>query len=368
MYHQVLYFYLKNVSYQKYITVLVAVNIFLFTQAQPVFDILVPVDYSGQANQLSETGNILEQLHTHSLSIGKENCFETIKSSLKESLNREVFFLQNGISYRLILDYNTCSVVSLEAKPGGETNSSGSLFTYEIQTYEEEISATGNVQKQVDYTPRHAILATYQDNGKWVAIGPYITTDELFSTEQDAIARLHYSVSEMKFICMAGKFRIYGLNKPLEYDARDVRKIVEQYGGEFPPGFTDKKPEGFNGYRKSELVETYDGKVDAHYSLYTSVNKSRILARFTNLSEGERAVIILKPNNGKIIVKKLPPGYSANLVFYGSDFEVQVVYDKYTEKPQQFSVIDFVKGVIRKHVTKDGDQIKSTSTVIGVRG
>jgi hypothetical protein len=359
---------MRNVGYQKYLTLLWSLSTALFLQAQPVFDILIPVDKSGKMNQFSETGNILEQLHAHAISLGKENCYETVKSSLKEMLNREVFFLNNGTPYKLIIDYNNCRVVSLEANLGVESNFSSSLLIYEIQTYEEELSATGMVKNEVDYTPRHALLATYQENGKWIAIGPYITTDEFFSTEQDAIARLHYRASEMKFICMAGKFRIYGLNKPLEYDARDVRKIVEQYGGDFPPGFTDKKPEGFNGYRKSELVEMYDEKVDAHYSLYTSATRSRILARFTNLSEAEQAVIILKPADGKILVKKLSPGYSTNLVFYGSDFEVQVVYNKHGKQEQEFNLIDFIKGVIRKHVTKDGDQIKSTSAVFGVRG
>lgn len=346
---------------------LLALSMVFFMHAQPVFDLLVPVDRDGKGTQLSETANILEQLQVHAQSLKKEGCFEIIKSSLKEALNNEIFFIHHGTPYQLLIDYNTCSIVSLQANLGIANNLSSSAFVYEIQTYEQELSSTDNAKKEVDYTPRHALLATYKENGKWVAIGPYNTTDE-HSSEQDAIARLYYGAADMKFICMAGKFKVYGLNKPLEYDARDVRKIIEENGGEFPVEFTDKKPEGFTGYRKSELIEKYDGKVEAHYSLYTSATKSRILAKFTNISESDSAIVIVKPKDGKLTTVQIPPGTRTNLVFDGSDFHVQVLYRLYSGKEQEFNVIDFIKGVIRKHITKEGDQIKTTSTVIGVRG
>lgn len=342
----------------------------LFTsiiRAQQVFDILVPLDRSGKITQLSETAGILEQLRIHAKSLKKEGCFEIIKSSLKDAINNEIFFIHLGTPYQLLIDYNTCAIVSLQANLGTGSKLSSSAFGYEIQVYEQELFSKDKTQEDVDNTPRHALLATYQENGKWVAIGPYNTTDE-YGSEQEAIARLHYGAADMKYVCKAGKYKVYGLNKPLEYDARDVRKIIEETGGEFPDDFTDKKLEGFNGYRKSELIEKYDGKVEAQYSLYTSATKSRILAKFTNLSDSEQALIIVKPKDGKLITVKLPPGARTNLVFYGSDFEAQVVYDKYTGEDKQFDVIDFIKGVIRKHVTKEGEQIKTTSSLFGVRG
>ncbi len=341
--------------------------------AQNAFEIFIPVDRSSKLTQLSETGNILEQLEAHARSIKKERCFEQIKSDIKEELNHEVFYIHNSTPYKLLIDYGVCKLVSLEADLGLSTNASTGAMTYTIETYEEVISAETKAKNTVDLTPRHALLATYQENGKWVAVGPYNTTDEPFATEQEAIARLFYKAADMKLLCKAGKYQVYALNMPLEYDARDVKKLIEQDGVDFPDGITDKKPDGFSGNRRSVLLEKYDGNVEAKYILFTSANRSRIVAKFTNLTEDKKASIILKPKDGKIIVKTIPPAVSTNLVFDGSDFELQVVYNNQSKQESEINIIDFIKGTIRKHITKDifpkQNNLNSTpAAVMGVRG
>lgn len=341
--------------------------------AQNEFEILIPLDRNSKLTQLTETGNILEQLEAHARSIKKEKCFEQIKSDIKSELSHQIFYIHNGTPYKLLIDYGLCKLVSLEADLGLSSNASTGAVIYTIETYEEVISAETKANNTVDLTPRHALLATYQENGKWVAVGPYNTTDEPFTTEQEAISRLFYKAADMKFLCRAGKYRVYALNMPLEYDARDVRKLIEQDGIDFPDGITDKKPDGFSGSRRSVLVEKYDGKVDAKYILITSADKSRIVAKFTNLSEDQKASIILKPKDGKIIVRTIPPTASTILVFDGSDFEVQVIYNSYSKKEEDINIIDFIKGTIRKHVTKDifgspNKQMEPSNHVAGSRG
>ena len=341
--------------------------------AQNEFEILIPLDRNSKLTQLTETGNILEQLEAHARSIKKEKCFEQIKSDIKSELSHQIFYIHNGTPYKLLIDYGLCKLVSLEADLGLSNNASTGAMAYTIETYEEVISAETKANNTVDLTPRHALLATYQENGKWVAVGPYNTTDEPFTTEQEAISRLFYKAADMKFLCRAGKYRVYALNMPLEYDARDVRKLIEQDGIDFPDGITDKKPDGFSGSRRSVLVEKYDGKVDAKYILITSADKSRIVAKFTNLSEDQKASIILKPKDGKIIVKTIPPAVSTNLVFDGSDFEVQVEYNNQSKQESEIKIIDFIKGTIRKHITKEifgapNKQMERSNHVAGSRG
>ena len=177
----------------------------------------------------------------------------------------------------------------------------------------------------------------------------------------------------MKLLCKAGKYRVYALNMPLEHDARDVKKLIEQDGVDFPDNITDKKQEGFSGDRRSVLLEKYDGKVEAKYILFTSANRSRIVAKFTNLTEDKKASIILKPKDGKIIVKTIPPAVSTNLVFDGNDFEVQVVYNNQSKQESEINIIDFIKGTIRKHITKEifgapNKQMELYNNVAGSRG
>ena len=284
---------MKNVFAIKSIVIVCCfINTAITAHAQNAFEILIPVDRSSKLTQLSETGNILEQLEAHARSIKKEKCFEQIKSDIKAELNHEVFYIHNGTPYKLLVDYGVCKFVSLEADLGLSSNASTGAMAYTIETYEEVISAETKAKNTVDLTPRHALLATYQENGKWVAIGPYNTTDEPFTTEQEAISRLFYKAADMKFLCKAGKYRVYALNMPLEYDARDVKKLIEQDGIDFPDGITDKKPDGFTGSRRSVLVEKYDSNVEAKYILITSADKSRIVAKFTNLTEDKKASII----------------------------------------------------------------------------
>lgn len=344
----------------------------LMVRAQNTFEILIPVDRNSSLTQLSETGNILEQLEAHAKSIKKVSCFDKIKYDIKERLNNEVFFIHNGTPYKLLIDYGACTLVSLEADLGLSSKSSSSATTYTIETYQDVLSATTKAAA-IDLTPRHALLATYQENGKWVAIGPYNTTDEPFTSEQEAIKRLFYGAADMSFLCKAGKYRVYALNRPLEHDARDVKKLIEQDGVDFPDGITDKKLEGFSGWRRNTLVEKYDNKVEAKYILCTSATKTVIAAKFTNLTEDKNALVVLKPKGGKLIVNTIPPGITISLVFNDSDFEVQVIYNDTTKEEQQINIIDFIKGVIRKHVTKDGEHIKSTPSSgppgsMGVRG
>ena len=73
------------------------------TPAQNVFDILIPVDCESKLIQLSESGNVPEQLEALAKSIKKENYFDNIKSAVKEQLNRKIFYIHNGTTYKLLL-------------------------------------------------------------------------------------------------------------------------------------------------------------------------------------------------------------------------------------------------------------------------
>ena len=91
-------------------------------------------------------------------------------------------------------------------------------------------NSSSNTKKDESSAKKKPLLATYKDdNGKWIAMGPYMTTDA-YETENQALGSLFYSESDLTFICQRGKFKIYALNGKVEHDARDIRLELKALG------------------------------------------------------------------------------------------------------------------------------------------
>jgi hypothetical protein len=91
-------------------------------------------------------------------------------------------------------------------------------------------NSSSNTKKDESSAQKKLLLATYKDdNGKWIAMGPYMTTDP-YETENQALGSLFYSESDFTFICQRGKFKIYALNGKVEHDARDIRLELKALG------------------------------------------------------------------------------------------------------------------------------------------
>jgi hypothetical protein len=91
-------------------------------------------------------------------------------------------------------------------------------------------NSSSNTKKDESSAQKKLLLATYKDdNGKWIAMGPYMTTDP-YETENQALGSLFYSESDLTFICQRGKFKIYALKGKVEHDARDIRLELKALG------------------------------------------------------------------------------------------------------------------------------------------
>ena len=73
------------------------------------------------------------------------------------------------------------------------------------------------------------LLATYKEDGKWIAMGPYMTT-EGFPSEKEALESLFYTESDITFLCQREKYKIYTLNEKVKHDARDIRAYLKSIG------------------------------------------------------------------------------------------------------------------------------------------
>ena len=104
------------------------------------------------------------------------------------------------------------------SSPPGTSSSTGSGGSSSTNTTTDSSSSGDN------------LLATYiNENGQWVAIGPYMSTGG-FDTEQQAINSLFYTNADLTLLADRGKYTIYKLNVPVLHGGRDVRSILTALG------------------------------------------------------------------------------------------------------------------------------------------
>lgn len=113
----------------------------------------------------------------------------------------------------------------------------------------------------------------------------------------------------------------------------------------------------------TELKESY-GEVEASYLFVKS--EKLIVAKFKNLSQTKRAVLLIKTADGKLYIETIDPGYMLTLKFKGLALDVQVNLEDANSEKSDTRYMDFIKGEIRKIVVDENkENPKPQSTTVG---
>lgn len=118
---------------------------------------------------------------------------------------------------------------------------------------------------------------------------------------------------------------------------------------------------------KKTVIEEDFGAVKMKFTLATlQSGKDLIIAQMNNTSATKRAIILLKSDQSSFTKYVLEPSQGMNTNFEGLSVDIQIVYEESDLPNNSGGIIDFVKDKVRKQVTKERGELKST--VIGIRG
>lgn len=211
---------------------LIGVFIPLLSEAQTEFKVTVPAkNYSAitVSSDLSGIEDLINEFNKYSNLYNSILCLDTLNPEIKKQLEKEMAKINNGTAYTLTVDYISCKFISLLPDNGAGLISHPDWTTYYISLYQ-KIPIEPVIKSDEKDDSKTPLLATYlDDSGKWIAMGPYLTSDA-FNTENEAIGSLFYSSSDMRFLCQKGKFKIYALNMKVDHYYIDVRNALKQLG------------------------------------------------------------------------------------------------------------------------------------------
>jgi len=162
-------------------------------------------------------------------------CLEKLNPILEDTLKKEMRKIKEETAYILAINYDACRFMKLYPDNGKKDLWDNYTTVYHITLYPDitlhpDFPSASTTKKDESSAQKKPLLATYKDdNGKWIAMGPYMTTDP-YETENQALGSLFYSDSDLTFICQRGKFKIYSLNGKVEHDARDIRSALKVLG------------------------------------------------------------------------------------------------------------------------------------------
>lgn len=118
---------------------------------------------------------------------------------------------------------------------------------------------------------------------------------------------------------------------------------------------------------KKTVIEEDFGAVKMKFTLATlQSGKDLIIAQMNNTSATKRAIVLLKSDQSSFTKYVLEPSQGMNTNFEGLSVDIQIVYEESDLPNNSGGIIDFVKDKVRKQVTKERGELKST--VIGIRG
>lgn len=210
------------------------------TYAQTRFTISVPTaQYTSiaapGATDALDIQHLIDEFSKYAKIYKKSICTETLDPLITMHLKAEMGKIKEGTPYLLAVDYENCKFISLLPDKGTGGISSAGQTIYRITLYQDitshpDFPGTSIINKDENTASKKPILATYQDeNGKWIAMGPYMTTDP-YATENQAIGSLFYADSDLTFLCQRSKYKIYLLKGKVEHDARDIRGALKLLG------------------------------------------------------------------------------------------------------------------------------------------
>ena len=158
-------------------------------------------------------------------------CRAKLNPKIDSLFRKEMKTITEGTPYVLVVDfdYKECEIVAFRPDKGtGSIIKPGqTIFHIMLQP---EIKLEPIIKPDDPSTYESSLLSTYiNDEGKWVAIGPYLESDG-YATEERAIGSLFFGTNDYKYVSKKGRYKIYTLNKLPHKSMIDVRFFLKQAG------------------------------------------------------------------------------------------------------------------------------------------
>lgn len=141
----------------------------------------------------------------------------------------------------------------------------------------------------------------------------------------------------------------------------DCNKQLADQLTKYPNDFTTQPKTLFTwqgkGSSKSEYTKDYGGLEGKFIAANTST-RNIIVAKFTNQTSNKLATVLIRTDDGKMTVEYVYPGSTLTKKYDAKKLEIQTLYqDDKTPKPS-FSVIEFVKGLVREALENEEGVLK----------
>ena len=153
----------------------------------------------------------------------------------------------------------------------------------------------------------------------------------------------------------------------------DCNKQLADQLAKYPKDFTTQPNTIFTwqgkGLSGNEYTKDYGG-LNGRFISGNTATKNIIVAQLTNQTKDKLATVLLRSDDGKMMVEYITPGSTLTKKYDSKKIEIQVIYQDYKAPKPSLNIYEFIKGKVRETIINENGKIKSTgtSTITGVRG
>jgi len=121
--------------------------------------------------------------------------------------------------------------------------------------------------------------------------------------------------------------------------------------------------------KTSEHSKDYGG-LNGRFTSGNTATKDIIVAQLSNQTKDKLATVLLRSDDGKMMVEYINPGSTFTKKYDSQKIEIQVIYQDYKEPKSSVNPIEFFKGEVSDIIINENGKVKSkrTYTAVGVRG
>ena len=221
----------------KKIILLLIIIVCTFQLHAQEYTILIPSKIINQSSQSGCDPSDLIEVASEFLKLHASiACVQKINPKLDSCIKVEMRKIKTEKQYILAVDYIDCKFISLFPDEGSELFKSPKWTIYHITLYPDitlhpNFPSSTIIKKDENSASKRPLLATYlDDNGKWIAMGPYTHSDS-YPTEKQSLDELFYGeTGQLTLLCKRGKYNIYVINGKTNNIRVDVRYALKMLG------------------------------------------------------------------------------------------------------------------------------------------
>lgn len=177
-----------------------------------------------------------------------------------------------------------------------------------------------------------------------------------FISEKEAVIAYKYEKEIVGWKCNSKVISIR-TGKTIE----DCNKQLDEQLVKYPKDFTTQPTSIFTwqgkGVSSNEYTKDYGGLKGRFITANTST-KNIIVAQLTNQTTDKLATVLLRTDEGKMMVEYIYPGSIFTKKYDSKKLEVQILYQDYKSPKPSYNVIEFMKGKAREILEDENGELK----------